>query len=217
MTSAQATPAASRTLRPAPLRVLFFAARVALIYGLSCALWPALHSTYARAFRSSGNAVFGAWGETTSTRFQPNPRVGHSDVKVVLRSDKHPGAPGRVQMSSQRIGFFPTAFLVALIGATAGPRRRVWQLPLGLLLIHAFVVARVWLVIQLGFRTQFARPPALETFVPDTMLELLVLWTFDEITSSYLAALLVWGLVAFRAEDFARRVPAAATAVARSS
>jgi len=182
-------------------RLLWFVLRVALLYlGLSL-LWPAIEPGYARGFRHAGQVLFGngVFGKSVSARFRDFPERPHQDVKVVLRSSDHPGKQAFVGINSERIAWFPTSFFLALLLATPGLlSRRWWRLPVGLLLVHGFVALRVYLALLLAFATRFGPRPALEPWIPLDLLEMGVLWLFDEVHSSYIAALLLWGLVAFR-------------------
>ncbi len=182
---------------PIRKRVLCFVLRVALVYTALLAVWPAIHAPYAAAFRASGNALLGRFSPTTRTRFERFPERPHQDVKVVLIADGHPRQRPVVGIKSQRIGYFPVAFALALFLATPGLRRRLWALPVGLVAIHAFVLLRVYLMLLHSFTYRFGGFRAIDAWVPDAVLDMGVLWTFDETTSSYLAALLVWTLLAF--------------------
>ena len=190
--------AATGSARLAQRRILGFVLRTALLYGAFLAVWPSIHGPYARTFRRAGNALLGQFSPTTQTRFRTNAERPHQDVKVILIAEQHSRRRPTVGINSQRIGYYPTAFLLALLLATPGLwPRRLWKIPAGLVVIHAFILLRVYLMLLHSFTYRFGTFRAIDAWIPDAMLDMSVLWIFDETTSSYLAGLLVWTWLAF--------------------
>ena len=189
-------------------RVLAFVLRVGVLYLLLSLLWPAIERPYGNGFRAVGNRVFGDFTENTSTVFRRFPERPKSDVKVVLRAQGLPGTKPVVAMDSERVGWFATAFLLALFLATPGARSLLrWRLPAALLLVHGFILLRIYLALLHGFSVLFGRSPPVDSWIPLPVLDMSVLWVFDERHSSYLVGLVLWGLLAFQRDLFTEALP----------
>ncbi|MCI0659332.1 MAG: hypothetical protein L0170_19945, partial [Acidobacteria bacterium] len=125
------------------------------------------------------------------------------DVRIILRSVDHPGK-AELWLSSERTGYRTSALMLALLVATPGFFRRPWLLPLGLLAIHLFIGLRVLLVLLHGFAAWTpGGQPALDPWIPRSVIDALMLWTWQETTSNYLAPVLLWAGIALRSDTFA--------------
>ena len=184
-------------------RVVRFFCLLALFYGLLDAPWPGLQERYSAAYRAAGNYLFGSFGSDGVVRFQPRPsgqvRV---DTDVILaRRDSNMGRA--VTQTPRRLGYLPTAEVIALIVATPIPwARRCWALLWGLILVHAFIVLRMAITLLHHF----------EGDVPCSLYELSPFWSetlygaYEIIVRSpdpsFLVPVFIWAVVSFRRNDW---------------
>ncbi len=187
-------------------RVGVFLLKAVLLFSLLCAAWPAVRAPYGRGFRAAGNALFGSFGAERAARFRAPLEASHRDVRIVLLSGDV-RSRSDLQLSSERTGYRPSALALALFLATPGLRRRWRQALAGILAIQAFVASRVFLLLVQGYAHWKLDGPVLDAGVPLTVIDVLVLWTWQETTSNYLVPLLVWACLALRAETFASETP----------
>ncbi len=181
------------------LRFVFVAAVVYLL--LAIFLWPLVDAAYASFFRSVARAVLSSDSPDAVVEFRSADRADTDNDIVVgvgkrLRSG---GATGRsAPLSSYHMGFLSAAFLTALIVASPmPPRRKGWALVVGLVLIHAFALFRVWLLVvnlgsmesvgiyHLGLWTRRVFSIAFQLFVKTS-------------EAKFIAPVLVWLLVSLR-------------------
>ncbi len=184
-------------------RVIGFIGGTALLFALFSLAWPAVGDAYTRGFRRAGNALFGSLGSGRSVRFRAVPKGAYDDVNIILRSADHPGQSANFQISSERTGYRTSSLMLALLLATPGVLRRSWSLSLGLFAIHVFIALRVLLLILSRFAAWTPDGhPALDPWIPAVILDVLMLWTWQETTSNYLAPVLLWAGIVLRHDTF---------------
>lgn len=194
------SPAPTRTSVPSR-RILAFALRFAVAYGLLVLAWPLVRPAYRQTYCALGNVLFS--GGEASTRFQSLGGSGGLDVQLVLTKRGPPPVTARMQNSSRLVGYMPTVSLIALVIASPLPWKRRWRaLLLGLLLVHVFVAFRMAIPIQ----NSFSNPDALQVHHPGPFGS----WLLDVAERAFLSApasafvvpILLWVLVAFRRQDW---------------
>jgi len=132
-------------------------ARFLLLALPSFALLMALALTgfYPPLFCRGANLLFGRLGADRVARFEPlEDRGGVADttVSVGLILQGAPRFPSSIAINSVREGFTPVALLTSLVLTTPlAWRKRLRALGLGLLLVHAFVGARILVALLYGF------------------------------------------------------------------
>lgn len=176
-----------------------------VVFGLLSFPWSGWTEAYSRAFQRAGTAAFGTFGDNGIVRFQPAERVSRiSDTEITtkLKGSRYLGVD---EISPRLMGYLPTVELIALILASAvGWRRRLIAIFGGLLLIHVFLYARLWLLI----RVYFSGENQWQQYYPGpTTLKALKL--ANEViniapTASFVVPVLIWIAVTFRYSDWER-------------
>jgi hypothetical protein len=130
-------------------RLALFFVRLVVLYALLIAPWPGLRAGYAGLFRAGTAVLFGSFGSDGQVQVEPLPDgEGGNDVRLLCGNRRVPGVYARASCNSVLAGYFPTAFVVALVLATPLPWSRRWKALLwGLLLINAFVAGRVAVIL----------------------------------------------------------------------
>ncbi|UCE60058.1 MAG: hypothetical protein JSU63_21770 [Phycisphaerales bacterium] len=158
-----------------PTRVILrFSFFVLLFYTLLMIPWPGLQSAYSGAFRTGGDVFFRrfwAWSDgrvrfldlhseflmedlksvtlvDPPPGFRLPPPTDVMDTLMVMSNRGVPGPYGVLRTSSRPVGYWPTAWMLALILAKPMSwSRRGWALLWGLLLVHVFIVVRLSLTL----------------------------------------------------------------------
>ncbi|NOT29393.1 MAG: hypothetical protein HOP15_02965 [Planctomycetes bacterium] len=192
--------------RSVPVKLVAgFALRFALVYGLLVLAWPTLRPVYRQLYCALGNVLFS--GGEGSARFRPleagpDGSLADLDIQIVLTKRGHPPVTARMGNSSRLIGYMPMVSLIALVLATPlAWKRRRRALLLGLLLVTAFVGARMAIPIQ----RDFSRADALQIHHPGAFAR----WLLDITERAFLKApasffvvpIFIWILVTFRRQD----------------
>lgn len=161
-----------------PKRIAKFAFLVLVFYTLLTWPWSGWDATYGSWFRSGGDTVFSRfwfWPQATvkfvnlrsptlfgdidavtpgtlPPKFKPpKPDDVVQDTLMVLMNADVPASIGMLRTSSRPIGFWPTAVFLSLMLATPIRWwRKLIALPLGLVLVHAFVAFRVTVLLLKG-------------------------------------------------------------------
>jgi len=181
-----------------------FAVKFLVIYGALAASWPFCGAAYVFFLRESGNVLFEAVGARDKVRIRPATAPDGTNDNVL--SIQHIATPGQgfktrsAPFSSWVIGFQTTSLLIGLVLATpVSMRRRVWALFAGLVLVHAFVLARLATFVIF---TPFV--------LPDTFWIKAFRWSvfdfFHGRAGSWLVPILIWIVVTMRQEDVRRLV-----------
>lgn len=195
-----------RLLRQAVLRLL----AAAVLYIILMLGWLWWSPGYAAAFRAAGNFVFADWYDGAEVRFVPQTAGGGTYTATRMQdtslSLKNHGtrAKGQQPVSSQYIGYVPTALFLALALPTPIRWRRRWRALLwGLLLINAFVLGRMWLIIF----NAFCSDTPLALFHPSPFWRRVLAFATETLTKSlttcFVVPLAIWVLVCFRRADLA--------------
>lgn len=184
-------------------RISWFFCCCAFVYALLVAPWPGVRSTYHACFRAGGNFLFGAVG-TGAAKFAPLSSPGKdSDTLVTLRKRRPPYPEADMRISSIRVGYWPTVFLIALAVATPIPWTRRWRaLVLGLICVHAFIALRIGLFLVDAFSNDdmlavYSFSGWFKFALHSTSLVL-----FRSPAVHYIGPLFIWLAVTFRRGDF---------------
>ncbi len=173
-------------------------------YTLFALPWPGLAERYSAAYRYVANAVFNPFGERGRVSFAPAPhpnRTADTMISTQMRGSRY---IGDAEHSPRITGYLPTVEFIALALATPiAWRRRLISLGVGIMLIQAFVLVRVWIALIYWFST------------PDTPWRLYELgeWTrsalsliFESINEapvvSFVFPAIVWLVLLFRPNDW---------------
>ena len=189
-----------------PKRIGGFAWRLLLFY-LLLAVAPraGLREIYASAFRAGAGALFGSFGPRGLVRFEPPEATSLTQDTKVTFKNRQTGMVQSIGCSAWLMGYLPFAAFLALMLATPIPWSRRWKTLLwGVFWIHLFVVFRIFLLVVFGF----CNPPPVGLFAPSPFWAKIISTTTDVIgvspVTSFVAPILIWILVAFRREDWAR-------------
>ena len=137
------------TSSPAPSKSLPLFAVHALVVALLLGYWPSARDLYPDLFRAGVGAVF-ASGEAPSLAVRPGRLRGDDVTDTFVERLGAPEAEPRwrINLSSIRMGYWPSAVLAALLFATPMPgRRRAWALLVGFVWIGAYALGRLWLEV----------------------------------------------------------------------
>jgi len=160
-----------------PRRVILrFTCLLVVFYVLLMIPWPGWERTYGGIFRSFGDVVFRRfwfWSDgyvrfldhrslflkedidnATPGKLKADFKVERpndvQDTLMLTMNRRVAGTFGQLSISSRIVGYWPTAWLIALILAKPMPwPRRGWALLWGLLLIHMFIAFRLSLSLAI--------------------------------------------------------------------
>lgn len=187
-------------------QLLLFFVRLVLLYAILIAPWPGVREAYGAVFRSVAGVAFRSFGSDGRVEFKPAPAAGSEiDTRILLLNRSAPGVVTTITGSSTLWGYFPTAFVVALVLASPVPwRRRFKALGWGLLLITLLVGLRLLLVIATVYNG--GEPPALYNLSPfwGGVLSDVKVNLVDAPASHFVIPVFVWILVAIRRQDVER-------------
>ncbi len=216
---------------PSPPSMIRFFLMFCLLCGLLLAPWSSVEQGYRSLFRFGGDVVFSRfwfWSDgyvrfmdlksddvharvnaVIPRSLPPGFRLpapsGELDVLMVLQNRRAVGSLGFIRASSRNQGYWPTAFLIALILAKRMRwSRRGWALLWGMLMVHAFIAFR--LSINL-LATGFAVPGKRYAIFEPSEFWLALLRRADEVfvqnpTVSFVVAAFIWLVVAFTKQDW---------------
>jgi hypothetical protein len=204
-----------------------FVLRLVLLGALLLIPWPGLQDAYGRLFCSTANVVFGSFGSHGVVRFKATPppaksadepaessaflaafreaaaRSLESDIAAGLSNRRTKSTGITPPLHSRRMGYIPTALVVMLVLATPTPwHRRAWAMLWGLLLVHAFVGLKIYLMLLNEF-SAYDRPIALYTFSQGwkaVLRDATLVITFAP-WASYTIPVLIWIIATFRRRD----------------
>jgi hypothetical protein len=209
-------------------------ARFLILLTVFCSLlmlvpWPGLKGGYSGVFRGFGNVVFARFwfwpdgrvrflnlhspaliediyaelppGRPAFRKPQPTAVL---DTLMVLKNRTTPGQIGMLRTSARSLGYWPTAFFLALVLAKPLPwKRKGWAVLWGLVLVHLFIALRLTLTLM---KSGFAADKAYALF------ELSPFWTrvlarvegviVDNPTVSFVVATFIWFIVAFTRREW---------------
>ena len=191
---------------PSGRSIAAFAVKFLVIYGALAASWPLCEWAYAFFVRESGKVLFDAVGARGHVNIlaaaSPD---GMKDTVLSVRVGTA-GHALQIRVSSWLIGFQPTSLLIGLVLATpVSARRRVWALFAGLVMVHAFMLARLMtfmILVDSGVMAPLV--------LPDTFWTKALWWSvFDFLhgpSVSCFVPVLIWIAVTMRREDARRLV-----------
>jgi hypothetical protein len=184
-------------------QILLFCVRSVALYALLAAPWPGVREGYAAAFHRAAGVFLGTFGQQGIVRFRPM-TAGYAMQDTEIEMVHRRGGGQRIGYNASYAGYLPTALLISLIVSTpVSWRRRGWALAWGLLLIHLFILLRVWLLLLYEFRT--GAPVGFYDFGAFTRLSLRILVEGISVSpvTSCIVPVLIWILVTFRRQDAA--------------
>lgn len=175
-----------------------FVVRLAVLYGLLILPWPGWRATYAGAYRTAANVIFGSFGPDGIVVFREHPqKTKWLDTEIAIRRRSSP-AVGTTDHNSRLTGYLPAALMLALAGATPMAFRK--RIPLafwGLLMVHGFIVARLYVDLLYWFSADggwtMYHPGPWARAVLNQAFEFLVAAP----TCSFLVPVLIWLLLLF--------------------
>ena len=142
--------ASVKTRRPKPVH-WFVAHAIAL--ALLIGFWPTPRAAYPALFRAHANALFGSLA-APRVRLEPGTLTDTALVVAAPRAGAE--AAWESSFSVDRIGYWPSAMLLAMLLATPlAPLRRALAAAIGLALVDLFALARIG--IEIAFL--YHRPP----------------------------------------------------------
>jgi len=165
-----------------------------------------LQEAYSKAFQRVGTRVFGRFGEKGIVKFLTAQRVSRiSDTEITTKVEGSPYV-GVGEISPRLMGYLPMAELLALVlVSTVAWRRRLVAILGGMLLLHATLYLRLWILIRIYFSAdetpwqQYHPSPTTLNFLNRT----------NEIintapTAGFVIPVLIWLAVTFRYSDWER-------------
>jgi hypothetical protein len=178
-----------------------------LIFGLLMAPWQRLGRAYRKFYIVGASFLFGSIGSTGMVTFEAL-SDSENDMNVTLynRARLAPdGGIARIQTrhSSRHAGYMYVVFLSALILATPiPPRRKVWALFSGMILIHGLVALKLALRIFHAFHNQPLSMLSMSTF-SKRVLSIAHQAFAVNVTFGFVVCVFIWILVCFRRRDWA--------------
>jgi len=215
---------------PPTKQILFFLLRLALLAALLLYPWNAVQRAYAGLFRAAGDVVFTRfwWSSEASVRFldlrsrtliddidrvtvgtlpggfAPPAPSGVYDTLLVLRNREKPAVFGQLRVSSRALGYWPTAWIIALVLARPMPWRR-W----GKALLWGLVLANLFVVFRLTVKTAAGgflidKPYALDIWSGfwASALQRLEEVVVQNPTASFVVPTFLWCLVSFTWQEW---------------
>ena len=194
-------------------------------------LWPVVWEEYGVFFRTGAQVLFESFGFKDVVRFEALPeREGMDDTQVLLtKADApkrtwvrngttyHAALATRMKLSSKHVGYVSTAVVVGLILATPIPwSRRGRAFLWGVLLLHAFIAARLAILVVYGLTLNSSGAPAqLDSLWAATLHTGMQTLSVGP-TVSYILPVTIWILVSLRREDLGMVLPARRDVPAKS-
>ena len=168
--------------------------------------WPGVGGAYRTGFAVTAHALFGRLGAQGVVRFDSREGDKIHDLDVILGKRSGAGI-GEVPaaMSTERVGYFPTTVLIALVLASPVPWGRKWRaLAWGLVLVNLFVAFRMWIQI----RFLYSAPSPVQLYEPGPFWSRVLSGSYEFFflgpACSSMVPLLVWIVVTLRPDDINR-------------
>lgn len=187
----------------APRLLLQFVLISVACYSLLVAVKPFAREPYAIAHAWVARGAFGNFQSEGIVRFEADVRETGLDTEVLLMK-RGVSTGHRLSISAWRLGYLPTAELIALIIATPiAWRRRFRAMGLGLIVIHLLIIARIWILLIFRFSRDY--PCRLYELSPmwDRVIDFIYDRAYAPTTASFLVPAIVWIAVTFRRSDIA--------------
>lgn len=211
--------------------LLFFVVLTGTTSALLLLPIPQIDRTHAAFFRSVGDVVFsrfwfwpdgkvrfidlyaddvrgavaGATAVPLPASYRPPLVKREMETLMIVTNRSVPTTFGQLRLSSRMVGYWPLAFMFALVLAKPLPfKRKLWAFALGLAVTEAFVLFR--LTLHLADACFFANKKyALYVLGEGAhgILHQVKQIVVDNPTSSFVAPLLIWIFMAFTRQDWA--------------
>lgn len=160
-------------------------------FGVALVAWEGLGSFYGALFRGAGDVLAVGSGPWTVKYSRHLDLDSNHDTQVLLRN-RQDGLQRDVNLSSRRMAYMPTAFLIALVLATPTSReRKRLALLWGFIGVHFYIALRLALVpaTYIALRGEESR----ETLL--TSLE----WVFSGSSAGWMVVpLVIWLIVTLK-------------------
>lgn len=188
---------------PSRKALILFFLLVAVVYGVLLIPWPGVLSGYRAAVVGASNLLFARIGAGRIVFEAMEKPTLNKDTEVFL-TNIYTGTKGKMNVNARRL-YLPTAFTASLILAAPIPwRRKLLALFFGLLLISAYAGFGIWLKLLYGLsEPRGLAAVSLEPSIRKFIMILIKILTMSPVTP-YIAALLIFVLVAVRREDVVR-------------
>jgi len=183
--------------------IVWFLGKAVVLYALFVVPWPGVSDGYRWLFREAGTALFYRVGHPAVVRFEKLDRGAEGKDTLVRLENRKNGQATGIELRSLYFGYRPTVFALALILATPIPwSRRRLALVMGLALAVLFTALRLWLCIT----NAYCDPHMLALYdigeLWRSLLKAVTLIISFAPATTYLAPLVIWGLVTFRRGDW---------------
>jgi len=150
-------------------------------------------------------AVAGATPVPLPASYRPPLAKREMETLMIVTNRSVPTTFGQLRLSSRMVGYWPLAFMFALVLAKPLPiKRKLWAFALGMAATEAFVLFR--LTLHLADACFFADKKYALYVLGDTahgILHQIKQIVVDNPTSSFVAPLLIWIFVAVTRQDWA--------------
>lgn len=177
-----------------------FIVRLILIYVILAIPLPGVYRGYGKAFLACANALFSANALARNVWFEaPAAPAADWDTWMVMR-DARTSDTSRMEFSSRAWSYLPTAAVIALTLAVPPPWPRRWRaLVISLVLVHIFIVLRIWAAVLYGFH--YGGIIELGKFWGKAAEVLLLSFSGSPVTT-YVVPIIIWLLVAVGRSDW---------------
>ena len=138
---------------PIPSKPVLLFASHALVLALLIGFWPSPRAVYPGIFRAQARAVFSTGEPPALTlRKATGASLGEKDTFVEAFDGEAAEPSWRLSISAVRLGYWPSAVLVAmLLAMPMAARRRLVAVGLGVAWLHVFALGRLELEILRAF------------------------------------------------------------------
>ena len=173
-----------------------------LVFCLMMVIWFWIEPGYARFFRAMGNALVGL-GTDGNTWYAPFVEADQSrDTELILRDSKA-RQQRRVHLSSRRLGYLPTAFLISLVLAYPLSRSRRWRALLwSMAWVHVWI-ACIFILYPVAYGDLSLTTNGASQSNQTGILQYVLGWVISGSSVGWmLVPLLIWCLVCFRPADW---------------
>jgi len=173
-----------------------------LVFCLMMVIWLWIGPGYARFFRATGNALVGL-GTDGNTRYTPFDEAGQSrDTELILR-DPIARQQRSVHLSSRRLGYLPTIFLISLVLAYPLSHARRWRALLwSLAWVHVWI-ACIFVLYPVAYGGLSLTTNGASLSNHTGILQYVLGWVISGSSVGWmLVPLLIWCLVCFRPDDW---------------
>jgi len=173
-----------------------------LVFSLMMVIWFWVGPGYAEIFRAAGNSLVGL-GTDGNTWYAPFEEAGQSrDTELILR-DPVARQQRTVHLSSRRLGYLPTVFLISLVLAYPLSRSRRWRALLwSMAWIHVWIVC-IFVLYPVAYGDLSLTTNGTSQSNHTGTLQYVLGWVISGSSVGWmLIPLLIWSLVCFQPADW---------------